>query len=189
MPKELKDDDLIQKCRAGDRQAQRLLYDRYQGQMFRLCHRYLRAQQEAEDVLCRGFHKVFQAIGSFEDRGANSLQKWMTRIMVNEALMELRKHRLELVSEEDGHAVPSGTRSDGAVEAEYLYALIRSLPVGYRTVFNLHAIEGYSHPEIAEQLGISEGTSKSQLSKARALLQEMLTPKEKDNATAYRPTV
>jgi RNA polymerase sigma factor (sigma-70 family) len=157
--------------------------------MFRLCYRYVREQQEAEDILCKGFHKVFQHIAQFEDRGEASLQKWITRIMVNEALMYLRKHRMELVSEDAAQAIPAGTRTDSALEAEYLYNLIRALPVGYRTVFNLFCIEGYSHAEIAEQLGITEGTSKSQLSKARAMLQDMLNPQEKKNATEYRSAI
>ena len=157
--------------------------------MFRLCYRYVREQQEAEDILCKGFHKVFQHIAQFEDRGEASLQKWITRIMVNEALMYLRKHRMELVSEDAAQAIPAGTRTVSALEAEYLYNLIRALPLGYRTVFNLFCIEGYSHAEIAEQLGITEGTSKSQLSKARAMLQDMLNPQEKNNAAEYRSAI
>lgn len=157
--------------------------------MFRLCYRYVREQQEAEDVLCKGFFKVFQHIGTFEDRGDASLQKWITRIMVNEALMFLRKNKLELVSEDDAQAIPAGTRTDSAVEAEDLYNMVRALPLGYRTVFNLFAIEGYSHQEIADQLGISEGTSKSQLSKARAMLQGMFHSNEKNNATEHRSAV
>jgi RNA polymerase sigma factor (sigma-70 family) len=157
--------------------------------MFRLCYRYVREQQEAEDILCKGFHKVFQHIAQFEDRGEASLQKWITRIMVNEALMYLRKHKMELVSEDAANAIPAGTRTDSALEAEYLYNLIRALPLGYRTVFNLFCIEGYSHAEIAEQLGITEGTSKSQLSKARAMLQDMLNIQEKYNATEHRSTI
>ena len=185
----LKDDELIRRCRKGDRQAQRELYDRFQGMMFRLCHRYLREQQEAEDALCKGFLKVFQHLDSFQDRGDHSLQKWITRIMVNEALMLLRRQRLELVSDDLAQAIPAGTRTDSAIEAEDLYNMVRALPVGYRTVFNLFAIEGYSHQEIAAQLGITEGTSKSQLSKARAMLQEMLNSKGNHNAKEYRPAV
>lgn len=185
----MKETDIIQLCRKGDRKAQKALYDLHQGPMFRLCYRYVREQQEAEDILCKGFHKVFQHISQFEDRGEASLQKWITRIMVNEALMYLRKHKLELVSDEAAQAIPAGTRTDHGIEAEYLYNLIRALPLGYRTVFNLFAIEGYSHQEIADQLGIAEGTSKSQLSKARTMLQEMLHLQEKQNATEHRSTI
>lgn len=185
----MKDQSIIQLCRNGDRKAQRTLYDRFQGHMFRVCFRYVREQQEAEDILCKGFHKVFQHIAQFEDRGEGSLQKWISRIMVNEALMYLRKHKLEMVSEDAAQAIPSGTRSDQSLDAEYLYNMIRMLPLGYRTVFNLFAIEGYSHQEIATELGISEGTSKSQLSKARAMLQEMLNPQEKHNATEHRSAI
>jgi RNA polymerase sigma factor (sigma-70 family) len=184
----LKEDELITRCQKQDRSAQKLLYDRYEASLFRLCYRYVREQQEAEDILCKGFHKVFTHINSFEYRGADSLQKWMRRIMVNEALMYLRKHKFEMVSDDEAQAIPSGTRSDSAVEAEDLYNMVRALPVGYRTVFNLFAIEGYSHQEIAEQLGIAEGTSKSQLSKARAMLQEMLSQNEKNDAK-YRSAI
>ncbi len=185
----MKDDELIKRCQKGDRQAQKVLYEHFQAQMFRLCYRYVREQQEAEDILCKGFHKVFLAINAFEDRGENSLQKWITRIMVNEALMFLRKHKLELVSDDAAQSIPAGTRTDSAIEAEDLYNMVRALPLGYRTVFNLFAIEGYSHLEIAAQLGITEGTSKSQLSKARAMLQEMIHSNEKHNAKEYRPAV
>lgn len=185
----MKEDELITRCRKGDRQAQRALYDHFQAKMFRLCFRYIREQQEAEDILCKGFHKVFQNIESFEDRGEHSLQKWITRIMVNEALMLLRKHKLELVSDDEALAIPSGTHTDSAIEVEDLYNLIRALPLGYRTVFNLFAIEGFSHVEIASQLGITEGTSKSQLSKARAMLQGMLHSNEKSNATEHRSAI
>jgi RNA polymerase sigma factor (sigma-70 family) len=178
----LKDDELIRRCRKGDRQAQKALYDRFQAPMFRLCYRYVREQQEAEDILCKGFFKIFENIARFEDRGEDSLQKWITRIMVNEALMFLRKHRMELVSDDQALAIPAGTRTDSAVEAEDIYNMVRALPLGYRTVFNLFAIEGFSHLEIAQQLGISEGTSKSQLSKARALLQQMFHSNENHNA-------
>lgn len=166
-----------------------MLYDRFQGMMFRLCYRYLREQQEAEDILCQGFLKVFQHIGTFEDRGDHSLQKWITRIMVNEALMHLRRQRLELVSDDMAQAIPAGTRTDSAIEAEDLYNMVRALPIGYRTVFNLFAIEGYSHQEIAAQLGITEGTSKSQLSKARAMLQEMLNSNGNQDEKEHRSAV
>jgi RNA polymerase sigma factor (sigma-70 family) len=185
----LNDQQLIEHCRKSDRKAQRMLYERFQGLMFRLCYRYVREQQEAEDILCKGFHKVFLHINQFEDRGDASLQKWITRIMVNECLMFLRKHKMELLSEDAAQAIPSGTRADQGLEAEYLYEMIRTLPLGYRTVFNLFVIEGYSHAEIAQELAISEGTSKSQLSKARAMLQDMLHLQEKHNATEHRSAI
>lgn len=181
--------EMIRRCRSGDRQAQRMLYDRYQTQMFRLCFRYVREQQEAEDVLCKGFCKIFQHFAEFEERGPNSLQKWITRIMVNEALMVLRKAKIELVSDDEALSIPAGTRTDSAIEAEELYNMVRALPIGYRTVFNLYAIEGYSHAEIAAQLGITEGTSKSQLSKARTMLQSFFTSNDYSNAKGYRPAV
>lgn len=180
---------LIRLCRQGNRDAQRALYDRYQQHMFRTCYRYLQTQQDAEDALCKGFLKVFQHIDGFRLQQPGGLRKWMTRIMVNEALMLLRQRKFELVSDDEALQLPSRQTTDGDLEAEDIYALIRALPVGYRTVFNLFAIEGYSHKEIAEQLGISENTSKSQLRKARALLQKGLTETGDYHETEYRRTV
>ena len=157
--------------------------------MFRLCFRYVREQQEAEDVLCKGFLKVFDNIGRFEARGPGSLDKWIVKIMVNEALMFLRKKRFEFVSEDVAVQIPADIQTDAALEAEDIYEMIRALPIGYRTVFNLYAIEGFSHPEIAEKLGISVGTSKSQLSKARAQLREMLNQSGDYHAREYRQSV
>ena len=183
----MSDTNLIDKLRRQDRSAQKWLYDRYAPLMFSVCRRYLRSREDAEEALVSGFYKVFSQINSFS--GSGSLEGWIRRIMVNEALMLLRRQRLELVSDDLAQAIPAGTRTDSAIEAEDLYNMVRALPVGYRTVFNLFAIEGYSHQEIAAQLGITEGTSKSQLSKARAMLQEMLNSKGNHNAKEYRPAV
>ncbi len=142
--------------------------------MFRLTFRYLRERQQAEDAMMNGFYKVFTHFSSFEYRGPGSLDKWITRIMVNESLMQLRGPKIHWMNEEASAQQESADYPTHALDAEVLYAYIRQLPDGYRTVFNLHALEGYSHEEIALQLGISEGTSKSQLSKARTLLQKWI---------------
>ena len=157
----------------GDATAQRQVYDQYAGRMLATCLRYVGDQPEAEDLMIGGFLKVFDKVGQF--RGEGSFEGWVRRIMVNEALMQLRQRELLTVSfEEFGQpenlAVTAAT-ADTALQAEDLLGLLATLPAGYRTVFNLYALEGYGHQEIAELLGISEGTSKSQLSKARALLQ------------------
>ncbi len=152
--------------------------------MFRLCYRYVRSQAEAEDLLTQGFLKVFDRIQDFRYRGPGSLAGWIRRIMVNESLMHLRQQKFEFVSEDEAVQVVATERTDQALDAEALYALVRALPIGYRTVFNLHAIEGYSHKEIAEQLGISESTSRSQLAKARKMLQSMAIQTGYHNATA-----
>ncbi|MEM7036767.1 MAG: sigma-70 family RNA polymerase sigma factor [Bacteroidota bacterium] len=180
---------LIRLCKQRDPKAQKTLYERYQAGMFRLCYRYVRDQHEAEDVLCKAFLKVFQNIRKFEYRGKKSLEKWIARIMVNECLMFLRKQRFEFVSEEKAAQLPAANQTDSELEAEGLYAMIRALPIGYRTVFNLFAIEGFSHDEIAQKLGIAVGTSKSQLSKARAMLREMLQQSGDYHERKYRQSV
>ncbi len=170
------DADLIAACLRGDPRAQRQLYNQFAGLMLTVCRRYLKRQEDAEEALLLGFAKVFRALPTFRLEG--SFEGWVRRIMVNEALMELRRREpLHLSFEE--FAQPENLAStpataDTQLQAEELMALLQELPTGYRTVFNLYALEGYSHPEIAEALGISEGTSKSQLSKARAMLQRRL---------------
>lgn len=130
---------------------------------------------EAEDAVVEGFVKVFRKLDTFEFRGEGSFEAWISRIMVNESLMMLRK-RKDVISVDQHEAIQldSGLATDSEIRAEDLYQLVRQLPDGYRTVFNLYAIEGFAHKEIAEMLGISENTSKTQLFKARAALQNML---------------
>lgn len=169
---------LVEQCQRGNAFAQKRLYDQYANRLFRVSLRYVRNEPEAEEVLMNGFLKVFRAIGNFTYRDDNGLEAWLRRIVVNEALQYLRAHRhLPLFqADEDAESQPDSVPlPDTNLDAERIYALIRELPPGYRTVFNLYVIEGYTHREIAEQLSISENTSKSQLSKARALLQTWLT--------------
>ena len=172
------EENLIQMCLNGQRDAQRLLFERHQGRLFRIAYRYIRERQAAEDVHMLAFAKIFRQLPSFEYRGAGSLDRWMTRILVNEALMHLRSLHIRWADEEASHRIEAAEMPHHALDAEALYALIRQLPDGYRVVFNLYAIEGYTHPEIADRLGISVGTSKSQLSKARTLLQQWITTQE-----------
>ena len=164
--------ELAKAIKQGDRKAQTLLYDRYSGLMLAICQRYLGDKMLAEDVMIQGFMKIFDKIGQFSFNG--SFEGWIKRIMVNEALMKLRSVRNIEVDMDEVSASNFKTNETTSLEREDLMKMIQSLPQGYRTVFNLYAIEGYSHAEIATQLGISEGTSKSQLSRARALLQEKL---------------
>ena len=178
--------DLIAACLRGEPRAQRQLYNQFAGLMLTVCRRYLKRQEDAEEALLLGFAKVFRALPTFRQEG--SLEGWVRRIMVNEALMELRRREPlhlsfeEFAQPENLAATPA--TADTQLHAEELLALLQELPVGYRTVFNLYALEGYSHPEIAEALGISEGTSKSQLSKARAMLQRRLS----GGSAVARPT-
>jgi RNA polymerase sigma-70 factor (ECF subfamily) len=171
-PKPFTDEQLAEQCRQGKRSAQQALYDRYAGTMKAVCLRYVGQEFDAEDVLVSGFMKAFDKMGQYGGQG--SLEGWLRRIMVNEALMFLRKaKRLPQAVEEAALEIEAPVvEADAAHDAEALMAMVQALPDGYRTVFNLYAIEGYSHAEIAERLGISEGTSKSQLSKARQLLKK-----------------
>jgi RNA polymerase sigma factor (sigma-70 family) len=165
---------LVNALRKANPKAQRQVYDKYSTRMLGLCFRYICDEMAAEDVMVEGFLKVFAKIDQFNSEG--SFEGWIRRIMVNEALGYLRKQKriLEDHLSEDANNVPDYVQADQNLETEELLNLIGSLPAGYRTVFNLYAIEGYAHIEIAQMLGITESTSKSQLHRARALLQKMV---------------
>lgn len=166
--------ELIEGCRRQNRQAQQALYELYSGKMYALCCRYVKDKMEAEDVLVVSFTKIFERIHQY--KGDGSFEGWIRRVMVNESLGFLRKNKSMYVETdiEAADREPNYEQLDSALEAEDLMKLIEGLPTGYRVVFNLYAIDGYSHQEIAEQLGINENTSKSQLSRARVLLQKRL---------------
>jgi RNA polymerase sigma factor (sigma-70 family) len=171
---------LVKALRKEDPKAQRQVYDKYSTRMLALCFRYVCDDMAAEDVMVEGFLKVFEKIGQFSGEG--SFEGWIRRIMVNEALGYLRKQKriLEDNLSDEANNIPDYAQADQNLQAEELLALIEALPVGYRTVFNLYAIEGYAHMEIAQMLGITESTSKSQLHRARALLQKMVSNWEED---------
>lgn len=168
------DADLIAACRQGSSRAQKLLYERFAGLMLSVCMRYLRRREDAEEALIVGFTNVFRALDQYRHEG--SFEGWIRRIMVNEALGLLRrKEPLHMAIDELTYDVPAtAATAESQLNADDMLAVLAQLPAGYRTVFNLYALEGYTHPEIGELLGISEGTSKSQLSKARAMLQRRL---------------
>ena len=171
-------DELINGCLRRDNSAQRLLYETYSPRMYGLCCRYVKDSMDAEDVLVGAFTKVFDKIHQFKNEG--SFEGWIRKIVVNEALTYLRRHRsmyLEIDLEQAGYEPDYQSLGDH-LEAEDLLSIIQALPTGYRIVFNLYAIDGYSHKEIADQLGISENTSKSQLSRARAYLQKVLAEQD-----------
>jgi len=170
--------ELIDGCKKRDRHAQRFLYEHYSGRMLALCCRYVKDRMDAEDVMVVAFTKIFDRISQF--KGEGSFEGWLRRIMVNESLTYLRKNK-SMYLETDIEAAerePDYDKLDSELEAEDLRKLIADLPTGYRIVFNLYAIDGFSHQEIAAQLGVSENTSKSQLSRARALLQKRLNELE-----------
>ena len=175
-----KEDELIDGCRRRENSAQRELYEMYASKMYALCYRYVHHSMEAEDILVTAFTKVFERIDQY--RGDGSFEGWIRRIMVNEALTYIRRNRsvyLETeIEEADRH--PDYQQLSDHLEAEDLLKMIEALPPGYRVVFNLYAIDGFTHKEIAEHLGISENTSKSQLSRARNYLQKLLVHREMD---------
>lgn len=169
------DGRLTELCQSDDASGQEALYNRYVNIMFRTCLRYMKEEEEAEDIMITGFVKVFSKITTFEYRGKGSLEGWIKRIMVNECLMALRKRKHEKVGLDTiSNFLDNGTQIDSHLHAEEIFKAVQNLPKGYRTVFNMYAIEGYSHKEIGEKLGINENTSKSQLSKARSSLKKTL---------------
>jgi RNA polymerase sigma factor (sigma-70 family) len=178
------EEGLIKGCLKGDRSAQRHLYETYSGKFLGICTRYLKDREHAEDVMIESFMKIFDKLPQYQHKG--SFEGWMKRIVVTQALMTLRsnRHLLMEVNLEPDQEFSNHHYELTHMEAAELMELIQGLPVGYRTVFNLYAIEGYSHHEIGELLGISESTSKSQLNRARNALKEKiasLQPKIKTN--------
>lgn len=168
-------DDVWQACKEQNRKAQALLYNYFSKKMLVVCLRYAHSTLEAEDILQNGFVKVFTKHHLYD--GTGSLEGWIKRIMVNTAVETYRKNKVtfsDISLEESTLPVASDLSADKTSYKDLL-ALITQLPTGYRTVFNLYAIEGYSHKEIADMLLISEGNSKSQLSRARQWLQHKLT--------------
>ncbi len=171
----LSEERLTMLCQQGDSKAQRLLYERYSDQMFRVCFRYVKKEFETEDVLAVGFVKVFKNIERFEYRDKGSLGSWIKRIMINESLMHLRKKNpLNQALDASEVQIQCNLQTDQDLLAQDIYRMVRQLPTGYRTVFNMYVIDGYTHKEIANYLKVSENTSKSQLSKARGHLRKML---------------
>lgn len=165
-------EEIIYKCREGNSGAQTALYRLFSAKMYGVCLRYAKDTGEAEDILQEGFLRVFTKINQFEFKG--SFEGWMRRIMVNTALEKFRKHdRLYPVEEMKIYESTEFVEETiSSITAGDLMRIIQELPPRYRMVFNLFAIEGYSHLEISEMMNISEGTSKSNLSRARVILQK-----------------
>jgi RNA polymerase sigma-70 factor (ECF subfamily) len=170
-PLRVNEEELVRRCKKGDLKSQQKLYDLFSDRFFRLAFRYVKNQAEAEDIVMMAFVKIFTNLIKFTWRDVGSLEAWMRKILINEALMALRKkHNFYLTETLDVENPVHDVEIFEHTDAEYLYQLILELPDGYRTVFNLFAIEGYDHTEIAESLNITESTSRSQLFKARQLL-------------------
>ena len=178
--KSITEEELINGCRKGKASAQRGMYDRLSPKMLGVCLRYIKDREEAEHVMIGGIVKVFEKLDQF--KGEGSFEGWVRRIIVNDCLMYIRKNRnMSLETDIDSVSEsPNLGAMDDMLQAEDLMKLINELPVGYGTVFNLYAIEGYNHAEISKMLGINENTSKSQLSRARKWLQKRLVEIESE---------
>jgi RNA polymerase sigma-70 factor (ECF subfamily) len=166
--------DLISGCIEGNRRMQEELYRRFSPRMYAVCLRYAGSSEEAEDILQEGFIKIFKKLGSFRAEG--SFEGWIRRVFVNTAIEHFRRKRyLQPVTEKEENTIEGKYLSvlDELAEKDIL-DLVRQLSPGYRTVFNMYVVEGYTHKEIGDILGISEGTSKSQLSRAKVILQDMV---------------
>lgn len=165
-------ENIIQGCRRKNSVAQKLLYEKYSGSMFGVCLRYSGSKQDAEDILHEGFLKIFEKIQQFKSQG--SFVGWMRKIMVNTALERYRNQykMVNLVDDVVEYEHPGYDDLTVNLTAKELLNFVQDLSPQYRIVFNMFAIEGYSHKEISETLNISEGTSKSNLSRARSILQE-----------------
>lgn len=169
------DEELITACLSGDPVAQRKLYDRFSRKMMGVCMRYAGDYEEAQDVLQDGFIKVFERLKTYNGNG--SFEGWVRRIFVNTALDSYRRNKQSRQMQdidEAGYAISSSDDVISDLSAADLMNILQRLPAGYRMVFNMYVIEGYSHKEIGEQLNITESTSKSQFSRARAYLINIL---------------
>ncbi len=166
---------IIQACQKGDRKAQNLLFERYEGLLFGLCLRYAANEAEAEDMFQEGMITIYQKLYTYQPTG--SFTGWLKKVMVNNCLQVLRSRKniftvtlmdsqLNIAHEIDEDQSP--------ISEEMLLTFIQQLPIGYRTIFNLYVIEGYTHIEIGEYLGISSNTSKSQLSRSKKLLRALI---------------
>lgn len=165
--------DLIRGCMEGDRRMQKLLYDQFSSKMYAVCLRYMGNSDDAQDILQEGFIKVFRNLEKF--RGDGSFEGWMRRIFVNTAIEQIRKRKTDLsLSEKEEVIELKAVSALDNINEKDLLQIVSELSPGYRTVFNMYVVEGFNHKEISEALGISEGTSKSQLARARMILQEKI---------------
>ena len=169
------DSELIQGCKNNDRKYQELLYRKFAKKMYGICLSYAKDRSMAQEILQDGFVKVFKKIDTFKEQGP--LEGWIRRIITNTALDHLRK-KSKLYEFIDDNKEVEEERMDNSIleniNADGIFSMIKQLPEGAKAVFNLYAVEGYSHKEIAEKLEITEGTSKSQFKRARSLLKTLL---------------
>lgn len=170
---------ILKGCLKNEASAQRELYNRYSARMLAVCYRFAHNREDAEDMLQEGFIKVFSQIHTFENRG--SFEGWIRRIIVHTCINILKKNKKFNESVDIIHANGVQVREEtvpSIIQAKQIVECIRMLPIGYRTVLNLYAIEGYSHREIAQMLDIEESTSRSQYTRAKAMLEDVLLRKK-----------
>ena len=169
---------LIEESKHGSQAAQRYLFDKYAGNMRIFCCRYVKSTEDAEELMLDGFYKFFRSLAVFQYKDDASVRAFIKKIMLNECLMFLRrKNVFSMVTDAPAPEAVIDNDALDRLSAGEILKLILQLPIGYRTVFNLYEMEGFSHTEIAKATGISEGTSRSQLSKAKSLLQKLLSAK------------
>ena len=173
----MQENEIIQGLKNEDRKVQQWLYDKYAPILLGICRRYVKVLEDAEDVLIDTFFKIYTNIHQYQ--GAGSFEGWMKRIAVNESLMLLRKkHNFRLTVEISNIDIATPSKALNNLQESDVLALLEKLPTGYRTIFNMYVVEGYKHREIAEELGISINTSKSQLILAKKRLRAMLSDQE-----------
>jgi len=175
---------LVRSCLKGNAAAQRELYEYFAPAMLGVCYRYTKSMKDAEDVLQDGFIKVFNHLHQF--KGTGELGGWIRRVMVNTAINYLKSsspHQQDLSFADNSLHTVSDENPDVKLDAKELAELVRQLPAGFQTIFNMHAVEGYTHVEIGAILGINEGTSRSQYARARALLINWIRQQSIDNKT------
>jgi len=179
--------EIIKHCQSGNQLAQGILFDTYYRQMYHLSMRILFNNHDAEDVLITAFSRVFNNIKKFEYRGDNSVVKWIKTIVINESIRYVNA-RPQISYREDLPEYEMNEEYDidlSGIDVDQIYSIIETMPVGYRIVFNLFAIEGYAHKEISELLNIAENTSKSQLRKARIYIIEKINKNKRYGNTSY----
>jgi RNA polymerase sigma factor (sigma-70 family) len=167
----LTDEDLIRKCLKGDAAAQRQLFEQFAPRMMTVCRRYMPVRQEAEDILQEAFIRVFKSLHQFRSEG--SLEGWMRKAFVRVAINHIKRSKMRF-DHIDSAEVAGHDDVVSEMGAEEILSLVQQLPVGYRTIFNLNVVEGYSHEEIGQLLGIAAVTSRTQLMRAKQMLQQKI---------------
>lgn len=173
--KDMSNEALIAACNNGDARAQKILFEKFGPKLYAVCMRYSNSPEAAQDMLQDGFVKIFEKLVSY--KGEGSFEGWMRRVIVNTCLDELRrnkKHQNNVDIDDFSYSLTNNDSVLDKIAADDLLKILNCLPLGYKTVFNLYVIEGYSHKEIAEELEITVSTSKSQFSRAKAILREII---------------